>query len=60
MKSVGHEDSGILETPHLTFCKIVLSLTKNIPSCMINEELGRTLIGFKIKVKVLSSWFELK
>ena len=31
----GHEGSGILETLHLKFCKIVLSLTKNTPNCMI-------------------------
>ena len=44
----GHEGSGILETLHLKFCTIVLSLTKNTPYCMIYGELGRTPIECKI------------
>ena len=34
----GHKGSGIIETLHLKFCKIVLSLTKNTPNCMIYGE----------------------
>ena len=61
VKFWGHEGSDILETLHLKFCKIVLSLTKNTPTCncMIYGELGRTPIGCKIKVKISSFWFKL-
>ena len=55
----GDEGSGIVETLHLKFCKIVLSLTKNTPNCMIYVELGRTTIECKLKVKILSFRFKL-
>ena len=55
----GHEWFGISETLHLKFCKIVLSLTKDTPNCMIYGELGRTPIECKIKVKILLFWFKL-
>ena len=58
-KISGHEGSGILETRHLKFCKIVLSLTKNTPNCMIYGELECTPIECKIKVKLLSFGFKL-
>ena len=54
-----HEGSGILETLHLKFCKIVISLTRNTPDCMLYGELGRTHIECKIKVNILSFWFKL-
>ena len=55
----GHEGCDVLEYLHLTFCKIILSLYKTTPNCMVYGELGRIPLECKIKVKMLVFWYKI-
>ena len=44
---------------HLRFCKIILSLRKSMPSCMVYYGLGRKRLEIIVKTRALSFWARL-
>ena len=46
----------ILGKIHLRFCKIILSLRKSTPSCIVHGELGRKPLEIIAKTRALSFW----
>lgn len=55
----GYENTDILESVHMKFCKFLLNVKQSTPNCMIYAELGRYPINIAIKVGMIQYWKRL-
>jgi len=52
----GFTNIDIIERVHLKFCKLLLSLKKTTPNCMVYGELGVSPLNLSIQVRMLNYW----
>ena len=52
----GFEDLSAIEKVHLNFCKRILNVKRNTPSCMVYGDLGRVPLKGKIYSRIIRFW----